>query len=211
MERIGSFMVSHPWIVTFPLAALAALAVGVGAYNFIQVRDQGERVTRIERSPCQLPASPECFAVTRAVARLEPLSNACISFRRVIRPRSVYRQFTRCGDYRRAHDLPTDKEEQRNDGTTGTTTSPRSTGGPVPDSPSGTDGGSGGTSDIQPEPVDPPPSDPPSTPPDPPAPPSPPSPPAPPSPPSSPTLGDAIDEVTGIGCQITSPLGICIK
>lgn len=152
MERIGAYMVAHPFIVTVPLVALSALAVFVGAYNFFEVRNQDQRVTRIERSPCQSdPADPECAALRRQTALEEPLSNPCISFRRIIRPRTVFRKYTRCGDYRRAHEKGRSRESTlggKNDGdstTTGTTPGTRSTGGSVLSGP--TDSGGGGNSD----------------------------------------------------------------
>lgn len=175
MERIGAFMVKHPWLVTLPLAGLAALAVGVGAYNYFEVRDTATRVTRIEASPCQRdPQSHECAALRRSILLNEPIANSCISFRRIVRPRAVFKKFTRCGDYRRAHESTRSRRSIQggaNDGdsnTTGTTPGSRSTGGSVPPSDGGSSGGSSGDGGDQPAPQTPSPPEPPTTPPPPP-------------------------------------------
>ena len=218
MERIGAFMVSHPWMVTFPLVVLSGLAVFVGAYNYFEVRNQEQRVLRIERSPCQSdPAGPECAALRRQTALQEPLSNPCISFRRIIRPRAVFRKYTRCGDYRRAHEKGRSRESTlggKNDGdssTTGATPGTRSTGGSVPSGPGssgggGSNDGGGGNQPAPPNPPDPPAPTPPT-----PTPPDPPSPSAPTPPSLGDQIGNTVDGVTNLGCQVTNALGICIK
>ena len=211
-------MVSHPWLVTLPLAGLAALAVAVGAYNYFAVRDTATRVTRIEASPCQKdPKSRECAALRRSILLSEPISNSCISFRRIIRPRTVFRKYTRCGDYRRAHEKGRSRESTlggKNDGnsrTTGATPGTRSTGGSVPSGPGssgggGSNDGGGGNQPAPPNPPDPPAPTPPT-----PTPPDPPSPSAPTPPSLGDQIGNTVDGVTNLGCQVTNALGICIK
>lgn len=200
LERMGEFMVRHPWLITVPLALVAVIALGVGVVNFQANQHTQDRVTRIEQSPCQAnPAGPECARVRRQTAKREPLSVPCISFRRIVQPRSVYRRFTRCGDYRR-------RQERGSDATDPTRAAP--VGAP--------DTGDGSSSDGSDQPA---PSDPPTTvpPPDPPAT-NPPSPPQPPSPPSNPPpsslggqLGEAVDGVTDLGCELTNALGVCVR
>lgn len=208
-------MVSHPWLVTLPLAGLAALALAVGAYNYFAVRDTATRITRIEASPCQKdPKSRECAALRRSILLKEPISNSCISFRRIIRPRSVFLKYTRCGDYRRANEKSRESNGGTNNGNSdkaGSTPGQRSTGGSVPSGPGSSGGGGssdggGGDQPAPPNPTDPPAPTPPT-----PTPPDPPSPPAPAPPSLGNQIGNTVDGVTNLGCQVTNALGICIK
>lgn len=103
MEVAGTFIARHPWIVGVPLALLTVIAIGAGILTIVTVRDVESRVRVIETSPCREIQSKECADYRRDLARNDPLSVPCISFRRIIVPDSVFREYTRCGDFRRKH------------------------------------------------------------------------------------------------------------
>lgn len=126
-----------------------------------------------------------------------------------IEPPSVYRRFTRCAE------LDRKREKAKNEEQTGTTSSDGATGEPAaaPDRGDAGDAGdvdgAGDAPDSPPDPPSPPPGgggSPPGSGPDPPA-----SEPEGPSPSLGDQIGDTVDHVTGLGCQITTPLGVCIR
>lgn len=87
MERIGVFMVSHPWLITVPLALGAAVSIGVGIFNYFAAQDLGERVTVIERSPCaEDPQGPVCQAQFRDSIRAFTPSTTCVLERKLNLP-----------------------------------------------------------------------------------------------------------------------------
>lgn len=87
MERIGAFMVSHPWLITVPLAIGAAVSMGFGIYNYLAAQDLGERVTIIERSPCDLdPQGQECQGSFRDAIRAFTPSTTCVLERKLNLP-----------------------------------------------------------------------------------------------------------------------------
>lgn len=87
MERIGAFMVRHPWLVTIPLVLMATLAVGVGVYNYLTAQRLDERVTIIERSPCaEAPGGQECQMIFRESIRNFTPSTTCVLERKLNLP-----------------------------------------------------------------------------------------------------------------------------
>lgn len=200
------------YVLTLTLASIAFGIIGYVAFDAHS--DAGvtiQRLTRIEQSVCTTdPGGAECAEQRRQIARQEPLRNPCISFRRIIRPRSIYRDFTRCGEVDR-HRGPDQEGSDDDVPQSGAAAGGGATGGPAPDGGSGGapgDGGDGGADDPPPAAPGPGPSDPGGGEP-PPGPDPTPNPPAP--PPAPPSLGDRVDDALDQVCALTGPLGVCIR
>ena len=179
------------FVVGFALSILILL----GAVVYVVFEYQ--RKTACERNP----AGRECQALKVASDKTRSVRSACVI---------LHKAGYRCpvGDVARRIN---EREESRDDPAPRSPTGPRPAPRSVPDQPAGpgAGGGSGGGGNDQPQPPSPP--DP--SPPDPPTP-TPPDPPEP-SPPEDSsigqTAGDAVDQVTELGCQVTNALGVCIR
>lgn len=108
-------MSRRDWITT--IYAIVLLALGVftlvrGEDTRTDVGGVTERIRVIEQGDCQrAPASRACARIRREIAREEPIRNPCISFRRIVRPRSVYQRFTRCAEIDRQSPTPGENDE----------------------------------------------------------------------------------------------------
>lgn len=189
------------FVVGFAISILLLL----GAVIYVVAAYQPK--TACERDP----DSRECQRLTVARDQARNVRSACVI---------LHKAGYKCpvGDVRkriehRKDKADNNKEKSSNEPASRSSSSTGTAGGSEPSSPGSPGSVDGGTSGGNG----------PSGPPSPPAPPSPPSPPTPspnpPSPPSPPApspnqqgpVGNAVDQVTDIGCQVTTVLGVCIK
>lgn len=196
--------------------ALACAVILISAVVAVTALLRGEDTRNIiERDPCLIdPGGHLCQQTQREADRHQTLRDACIR-PRIFMTDSAYDELTRCPDRRR---------------TDGSATNPGAGGEPAADTagrsgaggPSDRGGGNGGGGGAggEPGPPDAPPQAPPApAPPPSPSPPEPPAAPPSPSPSPAPTLGDqvaaaaddAVDAATGAACNLTTPLGVCIR
>lgn len=198
------------WITVYSIAlGLGVIYVGVKGELTAETAGDTERIvqTKVVNSACkQDPRGDECQQIFLDMIRAFGRTTTCALGRKLDRVLIGVRLSAVCDS--------TANKEVSDEAAQGSTSERGSTGGTgssgAPDPGSGGDGdGSGEPAPTDPSPPVPPPDPPPTNPPNPPEPPSPPSNPSPPS--LGDHLGDAVDGATGLGCQVTNVLGVCIR
>ncbi len=129
-NRLSSWAGENPVTLAFTAVGIGAVAVFL-AISALYFTDQvGQRVTRVEQTPCNRnPAGRACAQTRLEVAKAEPLRNPCASFQRV-----TSRRGPNCDQFYVARGGRPDSNQDQGSNSGGVGTAP---------DPGGSDGGSG--------------------------------------------------------------------